>query len=135
MGGLIAIVVLSIHIAFGVNGFKYFRIGIVAASTWRQTLNFGFFTALTFTISTALYLYLITIFSSGIKYADFTFLAEVGFGLPVLVFAAAFFVIPSVFKHSENRYRITKAGIGLAFPAATFFMLGYGQDFVRAIAA
>ena len=135
MSGLIFLFVLAAHIAFGMNGFYHFHIGVVTAQTWRQTIHFGGFTAIAFTVTAAMYLYFMKISISSNELADFSFLAKVGFGLPVLILATAFFVIPFVFRQSENGYRIAKAGIGLAIPATTIFMLIYAQDFARALTA
>jgi hypothetical protein len=134
MSGLLVLAILSIHLTFGVYGFIYFLKGMASAQTWTQSVRFGIYSALTFALSTSLYLSLLVFFYSGAHFGDFALLIKVGLGLPAILFAIAFFAIPFLFGKSENKYQIAKAGIGLAYPASSLFVLAYQQYFLGVIA-
>lgn len=134
MIGLIALTFVSIHFAFGLLGLKHFSKGINLHQKWDETLQYGFYVALTLIITSSLYVFLFVLIFSGKSFGDFGLISAVLFLPGLLIFALAYLLVPNFFGNTESKHLILKAGIGLACPACSLFLLVYQEYLLSVIA-
>ncbi len=134
MIGLIALMFVSIHFAFGLLGLKHFSKGLSLTQKWNETLQYGFYVALTLVITSSLYVFLFVLIFSGKSFGDFGLISAVLFTPGLLIFALAYLLVPNFFGNTESRHSILKSGIGLACPVCSLFLLAYQEYFLSVIA-
>jgi hypothetical protein len=135
MIGLIILTFIAIHFAIGLLGLTHLSKGLSLNQKWNETLQYGLYVALTFAITSSLYVFLFVLMFLGKHFiGEFGLISAVLFFPGLLIFALAYLLVPNFFGNTENRHSILKSGIGLACPACSLFLLVYQDYLLSAIA-